>query len=86
MSRVGFLGAVGLVVIVLALLAWIIVVIRAGRSPVQTEDPGGKLKRGPVSGGAIRGDPGQNILTGEAPRQDEEAREGEKPRNSPMDL
>jgi hypothetical protein len=38
---------------------------------VQTHRAGGKLKRGPVSGGAIRGDPGQNILTGEAPTQEE---------------
>jgi hypothetical protein len=79
MTQIGILGVVALIVIVLALLAWIIAVIRAGRNRMQTKDPG-KLKRGPVSGGAIRGDPGQNILTGEAPREDE------KPRNSPMDL
>jgi hypothetical protein len=80
MSSIGILGVVALVVIVLALLTWVFAVARAGRDPVQNKKPGGKLKRGPVSGGAIRGDPGQNILTGEAPRQDE------RPRNGPLDL
>jgi hypothetical protein len=80
MTGIGILGVIALIVIVLALLGWIFIVARADRDPVQTKDPGGKLKRGPVSGGAIRGDPGQNILTGEAPRQDE------PPRNGPMDL
>jgi hypothetical protein len=79
MTGIGILGVIGLGVIVVALLAWIIALIRADREPVQAKDPG-KLKRGAVSGGAIRGEPGQNILTGEAPRQDE------RPRNSPMDL
>lgn len=81
MSGIGTLGVIGLIVIVLALLAWIFMVVRANQRPMETKDPGGKLKRGPVSGGAIHGDPGQNILTGEAPRQDDSA-----PRNSPMDL
>jgi hypothetical protein len=80
MSSIGILGVIGLIVIVLALLAWLFVMVRADRDPVQNKNPGGKLKRGPVSGGAIRGDPGQNILTGEAPRQDE------RPRNGPLDL
>jgi hypothetical protein len=71
MSNIGILGVIGLIVIVIALLGWIFVIIRAARDPVQTKDSGGKLKRGPVSGGAIRGDPGQNILTGEAPQQGE---------------
>lgn len=80
MSSIGTLGVIGLIVIVLALLVWIFMLVRADRDPIQSKEPGGKLKRGPVSGGAIHGDPGQNILTGEAPRQ-EEAR-----KNSPMDL
>jgi hypothetical protein len=80
MSSIGILGVVALVLIVLALLTWVFAVGRAGRDPVQNKKPGGKLKRGPVSGGAIRGDPGQNILTGEAPRQDEQRR------NGPLDL
>lgn len=80
MSSIGVLAVIGLIVIVLALLGWITVIILARRDPVQTKKPGGKLKRGPVSGGAIRGDPGQSILTGEAPRQDE------PPRNGPLDL
>jgi hypothetical protein len=71
MTGIGTLGVIGLIVIVLALAGWIVMIIWANRDPVQTRDDGGKLKRGPVSGGAIRGDPGQNILTGEAPRQDE---------------
>jgi len=80
MSNIGTLSVIGLIAIVLALLAWVLVVVRAQRDPIQTKKFRGKLKRGPVSGGAIRGDPGQNILTGEAPRQDG------PPRNGPMDL
>lgn len=71
MSNIGIPGVIGLIVIVVALLVWVMMVIRANRNPVQARRSSGKLKRGPVSGGAIRGDPGQNILTGEAPRQDE---------------
>jgi hypothetical protein len=52
-------------------VTWIVVIVRADHDPVRTHRAGGKLKRGPVSGGAIRGDPGQNILTGEAPTQEE---------------
>ena len=80
MSAIGTLGVIALTVIVLALVLWIMMVVRANRDPVQTRDPGGKPKRGPVSGGVIRGDPGQGILTGEAPREDEPRR------NSPLDL
>jgi hypothetical protein len=71
MTNVGVLGVIALAVIVLALSAWILMTVRANRDPVQTKHPDEKLKRGPVSGGAIRGEPGQNILTGEAPRQDD---------------
>jgi hypothetical protein len=71
MSGIGALGIVALIVIVLALVGWIVMIARADHDPVQTHRAGGKLKRGPVSGGAIRGDPGQNILTGEAPTQEE---------------
>lgn len=70
MSGIGAFGIVALIVIVLALVGWIVVIVRADRDPVQTHRAGGKLKRGPVSGGAIRGDPGQNVLTGEAPTQE----------------
>jgi hypothetical protein len=80
MSGIGVLSVIGLVVIVLALLVWIFMILRADRDPMQGKTPRGKLKRGPVSGGAIRGDPGQNILTGDAPRTDE------SPRNGPLDL
>jgi hypothetical protein len=80
MSGIGIFGVIALIVIVIALLGWVLAILRADHDPVQTKKPGGKLKRGPVSGGAIRGEPGQNILTGEAPRKDE------PPHNSPMDL
>lgn len=80
MTGIGTLGVIALIVSMLALLVWIFMIVRADRDPVQTKDPGGKLKRGPVSGGAIRGAPGQGILTGEAPRQDE------PPKNGPLDL
>jgi len=69
-----------LVVIVLALLAWILIVARADHDPIENKTDGGKLKRGPVSGGAIRGDPGQSILTGEAPSQEAH------PKNGALDL
>jgi hypothetical protein len=71
MSGIGAFGVVALIVIVLALVGWIVVIVRADHDPVQTHRAGGKLKRGPVSGGAIHGDPGQNILTGEAPTREE---------------
>ena len=80
MSSIGVLGVIALIVIVLALVVWIYMLVRANHDPIQNKEPGGKLKRGPVSGGAIHGDPGQNILTGEAPRQEEPRK------NSPMDL
>lgn len=74
MSGIGLLSVIGLIVIVLALVGWIFMTVRVSHDPVQNKKPGGRLKRGPVSGGAIHGDPGQNILTGEAPRQDERRR------------
>jgi hypothetical protein len=75
MSDIGIVGVVGLVVIVLVLVASRYAILRAKGDPVQTDEPGGKLKRGPVSGGAIRGEPGQRNLTGEAPRQDDPSRD-----------
>jgi hypothetical protein len=80
MTDIGVWSVVGLIVIVLAMLGWIVAIVRAQRDPVQTKKRRGRLKHGRVSGGAIRGDPGQNILTGEAPRQDEPSRD------SPTDL
>jgi hypothetical protein len=76
MSNIGVLGVVGLVIIVIALLGWILIVVRAARHADPADPSAGDLKRGPVSGGAIHGDPGQNILTGEAPRQDEPRENG----------
>ncbi|GLY77659.1 hypothetical protein [Actinoallomurus iriomotensis] len=70
MSNIGILAVIGLILIVIVLIGWIFMTVRANRHPMKSKDPGGRLKRGPVSGGAIHGDPGQNILTGEAPRQD----------------
>jgi hypothetical protein len=75
MSDIGILGVVGLAVIVLVLVVSRFAILRAKGDPVQTDKPGGKLKRGPVSGGAIRGEPGQRTLTGEAPRQDDPQRD-----------
>jgi hypothetical protein len=69
-SNIGILAVLGLVLIVLVLVGWIFMTVRASRHPMKSRNPGGRLRRGPVSGGAIHGDPGQNILTGEAPRQD----------------
>ena len=82
MTNIGTLGVIGLCVIVLGLAVWIWMTVRAGRDPVQTRHPDEKLKRGPVSGGAIHGDPGQSILTGEAPRKEED----EPPKTGPLDL
>lgn len=71
MSNFGIFGIIAVIVIVLALIGWIYLILRAQRDPEQSKHAHGKLKRGPVSGGAIRGDPGQNILTGEAPQMNE---------------
>jgi hypothetical protein len=80
MTNIGTLGVVALIVVVLALLGWILMIVWADRHPTRAKRHGGKLKRGPVSGGVIHGDPGQDILTGEAPRQDEPRK------NGPLDL
>jgi hypothetical protein len=72
MTHIGVLGVTGLVLIMIALGVWLFMTMRASRNPAQNRDDGGKLKRGPVSGGVIHGDPGQSMLTGEAPRQDEQ--------------
>jgi hypothetical protein len=84
MTNIGLLSVLGLILIVLVLIGWIFMTYRANKDPAQHGHGDGKLKRGPVSGGAIHGDPGQNILTGEAPRMDEP--EENRPKNSPMDL
>lgn len=80
MSTIGTLGVIGLIVIVLALFGWIFMIVHANNAPEQNKRRQGKPKRGPVSGGVIRGDPGQSILTGEAPRHEE------RPKNGPLDL
>jgi hypothetical protein len=71
MSHIGVLSIIGLIVIMMALFVWIFMTLRASAKPALGDRSGEKLKRGPVSGGVIHGDPGQSILTGEAPRQDE---------------
>jgi hypothetical protein len=91
MSRIGILGIVGLILIVLVLVLWIVMVIRARRNPAMTKAPEEHLPRGPVSGGVMRGDPGQVIPTGEAPRYEEkpapdEPREHGRGGNGPLDL
>jgi hypothetical protein len=78
---------IGIVVIsVLVLLAWIIMTVRSDHSTILTRPPGEPAKpchdlpdRGLVMGGWIRGDPGQVILTGEAPRYAEAPRKEEPP-------
>jgi hypothetical protein len=78
MTRIGTLAVIGLVLVVLVLVAWIVSLIRADRTPIKKTDE--KPARGPVSGGVIEGDPGQSILTGEAPQEDEPKKRG------PLDL
>ena len=84
MSGIGVLAVIGLIVIVIVLLFWVFMTVRANRNPTVNEHPDENLKRGPVSGGVIRGDPGQNSLTGEAhevkPRREENRGHG------PLDL
>jgi hypothetical protein len=70
MSHIGVLSVIGLFVIVLALFGWIFMTLRASTKPVLGDRNGEKLKRGPVEGGVIQGDPGQSMLTGEAPRHE----------------
>jgi hypothetical protein len=71
MSHIGVLSVIGLLVIVLALFTWIFMTLRASTKPRLGDRDGETPERGPVSGGVIHGDPGQSILTGEAPRMDE---------------
>jgi hypothetical protein len=80
MSSTGVFGVIALIVIVAGLVAWILLILRANHDPVQAKGSQGRPKRGPVSGGVIRAEPGQSILTGEAPREDE------PPKKSPLDL
>ena len=68
MSGLGMFGVFAVATVVLVVC--VLMILRAGRDPAQTKSDPGELKRGPVSGGAIRGDAGQVGLTGEAPRQD----------------
>jgi hypothetical protein len=71
-THIGVIGTVGIILAVVALAMWIYMIMRAKRHPARRTGEADKLKRGPVSGGAIHGDPGQNILTGEADRIDDE--------------
>jgi hypothetical protein len=84
MSRIGVLEVVGLVLIVLALVLWIVMLVRARHDPsVKSAVRGQPPPRGPVSGGVMRGDPGQVIPTGEAaPSEESERGRG----SSPLDL
>jgi hypothetical protein len=73
MSHVSVFGIVGLVVIVLVLVLRFAMLLRARRAPSSTRSK--PLPRGPVSGGVIRGDPGQKTSTRE-PAEPEEERRG----------
>jgi hypothetical protein len=84
MSHIGVFGAVGLIVIVLVLFLWIGMLLRARRNPsLKSRVEGRPPPRGPVSGGVMRGDPGQVIPTGEVtPEESETERRG----SGPLDL
>jgi hypothetical protein len=71
-THIGVIGTVGIILAIVALGVWILMIMRARRHPDGRRRDAEKLKRGPVSGGAIHGDPGQSILTGEADRIDDE--------------
>lgn len=85
LSSTNVWGVIALIAVILALAVWIIMLLRANRDPSRkhNKEAEGKLKRGPVSGGAIHGDPGQSILTGHAQREAERREERE---NSAQDL
>lgn len=87
MSRIGPLAVVGLIVIVVVLVLWIAMLIRARRDPSLKSDVEGKPPpRGPVSGGVMRGDPGQVIPTGEVAPEEFDRDEPKRHGTSPMDL
>jgi hypothetical protein len=70
MSNIGVLAVIGLIVIVLALVAWIGVTIRASRNPTLSGARGKGTKRGENTGGVVHGSPAQVNRRDEAPRSD----------------
>lgn len=70
MSGIGTLAVLGLVLIVLVLMVWIGMTIRAAREPSLSKERGEPAKRGEVSGGVIEGSPAQLNRRDEAPRAD----------------
>lgn len=71
MTGISGWAVVGLIVIFFALLLWIVLMVRAQKKPDLSRHPGELPKRGDVSGGVIRGDPGQGNSRHVAPRMDD---------------
>lgn len=88
MTQVGIFGIVGLAVVVVAMVLWFTLTVRANRRRmVPREIPDQQPPRGPVMGGQQRGDPGQKIPTRDEPepRQDEGQSENRRRGNGPLD-
>jgi hypothetical protein len=91
MSRIDLFGVVGLVLIVLMMVLWIVMTVHTRRSPCPKAMEDDQPPRGQVSGGVMRGDPGQVILTGEAetydakPHEEQRGKTRETSGNGPPD-
>ena len=70
MSNIGVLAVIGLIVITLALVAWIVFTVRASRNPTLSGARGKGTKRGENTGGVVHGSPAQQNRRDEAPRID----------------
>jgi hypothetical protein len=93
MTHVGILGIAGLAVIIVAMVLWFTMTVRANRRRMPPRGiPDQQPPRGPVMGGQQSGDPGQVNPTRdepthvEEPRRDEEPRENRDGGTGPLDL
>lgn len=66
--EIGALGAIGLVVIGLAMIVWIAMVRWASREPTTSRSRGQGADRGDNAGGVVRGSPAQQTRRDEAHR------------------
>ena len=70
MSNIGVPAVIGLIVITLALVAWIAITIRASRNPTLSGARGKGTKRGDNTGGVVRGSPAQVNRRDDVPPSD----------------
>jgi hypothetical protein len=70
LSNIGVLAVIGLIVIILALVGWIAMTVRASRNPTLSGARDKGNKRGDNTGGVVHGSPAQQNRRDEAPRTD----------------